>query len=184
MGLGILALSALISLQGLLQIPSQGQGKQFYCRRGYEPERQLGRESVAHSIWGLPRKGPTRISTQPLVVPLDFLCTSLACRNTSAERDIYQFQTRHGLGGGSAGGGAHGARAQSGGRVRDRGPRSGAERWGPGRCGSERSRHWDHHNLAGHELGTRAPDTPDTLQHRRHPRSAHSPPRILCVTAS
>lgn len=51
---------------GILQIPARcDQGRQFYCRRVYEPKRRLGGESAAHSLQGPPRKGPARVSTGP-----------------------------------------------------------------------------------------------------------------------
>lgn len=66
MRLGILPLPVLLSLFGILQLPSRwGQGKQFYCRRVYEPELRLGGESVVYRIWGPPRKGPARVCTAP-----------------------------------------------------------------------------------------------------------------------
>lgn len=66
MRLGTLPLSALLFLLGILQIPSRwGQGRQFYCRRLYEPELRLGGEPVVHRIWGPPRTGPARECTGP-----------------------------------------------------------------------------------------------------------------------
>ena len=48
---GTLPRSALLSLLGVLQIPSRwGQGRQFYCRRLYEPELRLGGESGTQNL--------------------------------------------------------------------------------------------------------------------------------------
>ena len=140
MRLGILPLPALLFLLGILQIPSRwGQGKQFYCRRVYEPELRLGGESVVYRIWGPPRKGPARVCTAPRpaaqsspaarrVLPPVSLHTSPPGRNTAAGTSTSSRPTADpaGLGGGGAGGGAFEARAQRGGRVRGWGPRSGA----------------------------------------------------------
>lgn len=48
---GTLPRSALLSLLGVLQIPRRwGQGRQFYCRRLYEPELRLGGESGTQNL--------------------------------------------------------------------------------------------------------------------------------------
>lgn len=199
MRLGILPLPVLLSLFGILQLPSRwGQGKQFYCRRVYEPELRLGGESVVYRIWGPPRKGPARVCTaprpaaqsspaarpgglflrflstppHPVEIPLPERLPAPDPPRTRPGWGVGAQEEGHSRLGPSAGGGS-----EAGGPDRE-------PRWGPGSCGAERGGRRDRHSPAGHELGIRAPDTPDTLQHRRHPRPAHGSPRTLCVAAS
>ena len=194
---GTLPRSALLSLLGVLQIPSRwGQGRQFYCRRLYEPELRLGGESGTQNLGAAQDGASPRVhwaasgsAEQPCgpawrAVPPVSLRTSPPCRNTAAGTSTSSRPTADpgwGVGaqeegnarlGPSAGGGS-----EAGGPDRE-------PRWGPGSCGAERGGRLDRHSPAGHELGIRAPDILDTLQHRRHPRPRQDSPKTLCVAAS
>lgn len=166
-----------------MQIPIRwGQGKQFYCRLVMSQSSGLTGSRWHTEPRGPSRKSPARMCTGAGRQPATAGCFG-TLRASPPCPDISR-PHRPELGVGGSGGGAPGARAQRGGRVRGGGPRSGAARWGPGSCGAERSRRRDRHSPSGHELGTRAPATPDTLQHRRHPGPAHGRPRAFCVSAS
>lgn len=198
MGSGILAESALIPLLGILHILSHwGQGKQFYCRRFYEPERQLSGESVAHSIWGPPRKGPAEMSTGPApgcaerpggwvwrVVPLARLRASLASRNIAAGTSTSSRPTAAPAWEVEAQEEGHTGLESSAGGGSEAGAQIGSSMPGPRQLRRPGQRVAGRHSPASHELGTRAPDSPDTVQHRRHPRPTRGSPRTPCVAAS
>lgn len=149
---------------------------------------------MAHRIWGPPRKGPAPACTGRLGTTrrsptalsdgsFRWLLSSPPCPEDTPL--LGHLPAPDPLRPGVGGWGRRRRGARDLGPALGAGPRRGAQigSRAPGSCRAKRSGRWDCHILACHELRNRAPDPPDTLQHRRHPKPTHGPRRTLCGSA-